>query len=138
MIIGGISLVRRAEGRAKGSGVSPAECPAALASAPVGIRERIANFDLNQLNWVGWLLLFGTLGFVGGEIAVLVWLINLGEWDRRLAMKVSAPPMVFLAIGFFAGTRYLLGQLGVSIYRGQSNHAEPLSWPTDLSENEKP
>jgi len=125
MLIGGIALVRRAENRTKGGGVQTAECPAAPGSAPVGIWERIRDFDLNRLNWVGWLLLLGTFGFVGVEIAILVWLIDLGEWDHRRAMKVAATPMVLLAVGFFAGTRWLLGRLGVSIYRRQSDRAEP-------------
>ncbi len=121
MIIGGIALIRRAEEQIKGGSVSS---PESLA-APAGIRERIRDFDLNRLNWIGWLLFFGTLGFFGVEIVALVWLIERGEWDRRLAIKIAAPLMVFLAIGFFASIGWLLGQLGVSIYRPQRNHAQP-------------
>jgi hypothetical protein len=123
MIIGGITLVRRAEDRINDQGVPPAECRATLGSAPVGFRERIVYFDLNQLNCIGWLLLFGTFGFVGVEIAAVVWLIDQGGWDRRLAVQLSAPAMFFLAVGFFAGIRWLLGQWGVSICRRQSNRA---------------
>jgi len=124
MLIGGIALVRRAEDRTAGGGVQPAECPDVPGSTPVGIWERIRDFDLSRLNWVGWLLLLGTFGFVGVEIATLVWLIDLGGWDHRLAMKVAALPMVFLAAGFFAGNRWLLGRLGVSIYRRQYKEVE--------------
>jgi hypothetical protein len=79
------------------------------------------------LNWVGWLLLFGTFGFVGAEIAALVRLLGPpgpGGW-RHWQAKVAAPIMVFLAIGFFASIKWLLGRLGVSIYRRQGKHVEP-------------
>jgi hypothetical protein len=116
LICVGIALVRRAEDRARGGESLPDECPATPDVGRVGILDRVRAFDLNRLNWVGWLLLLGTFGFVGAEITVPVWLIGGGGWDRRLA-KLAAPLMLFLAIGFFAGTRWLLERLGVSIYR---------------------
>ena len=131
MIIGGIALLRRVEDRAA---QSLGEVPVApqpqvqgtgSPTSEVGSRlqDFMLNFDLNRLNWVGWLLLLGTFGFVGVEAAALVW-IWPGGWDRRLA-KLTAPVMIFLAVGFFAGTRWLLGQSGVSIYRRRSKRAEP-------------
>jgi hypothetical protein len=131
MIIGGIALIRRAEDRIAGGGARPAECPAAAEVEPSGITEildRVRAFDLNQLNWVGWLLLLGTFGFALAEGAALVWMWP-GGWDRRLAKLVS-PLTVFPAVGFFAGTRWLLGQLGVSIYRRERGRAEPDSLPS--------
>jgi len=80
---------------------------------------------LNRLNWVGWLLLIGTLGFVGAEVAALVWLLGPGGWDRRLA-KLAALPMLLVAIGFFVGARWLLGRLGVSIYRRSAAKLAPV------------
>ena len=123
MILGGIALVRRAEDRITGGDMPPAERPAAAEVGPTGILDRVRAFDLNRLNWVGWLLLLGTFGFALAEAAALVW-IWPGGWDRQLAQLV-APLMVVLAVGFFAGTRWLLGQLGVSIYRRERGRAEP-------------
>jgi hypothetical protein len=126
MIVGGIALVRRAEDRARGGDVPPAECPVTAGVERIGITgilDRVRAFDLNQLNWLGWLLLLGTFGFALAEAAALVWMWP-GGWDRRLA-KPAALVMLFLAIGFFAGTRWLLGQLGVSIYRRERGRAEP-------------
>jgi hypothetical protein len=124
MIIGGIALVRRVEDRAKGRGVPSAECLAAGAkpTGVTGVLDQVRKFDLNQLNWVGWLLLLGTFGFVFAEAAALVWIWPAG-WDQRLT-ELVALPMLFLAIGFFTATRWLLGQLGVSIYRRRRGHAE--------------
>ncbi len=130
MLIGGIALVRRAENRIETGSVQPTERVAEPESAVVGIRKRIAEFDLSRLNWVGWLLLLGTFGFVGVEVAILVWLIEQNGfeqngWDRRQAIRVAGTAMFFLAVGFFVGSRWLLGRLGVSIYRPQGDHAEP-------------
>jgi hypothetical protein len=126
MIIGGIALVRRAEDRITSEDVLPGERLATTEREPPtgisGVLDRVRAFDLNQLNWVGWLLLLGTFGFALAEGAALVWMWPDG-WDRQLA-KWVAPPMVFLAVGFFAGTRWLLAQLGVSIYRRKRSRAE--------------
>ncbi len=130
MIVVGIALIRRAEDRARNSGVMPAtEANDDLAVAQrvptgiTGIRQRVQMFDLNSLNWIGWLLLLATFGFALAVAAALVWMWP-DQWDRQYK-KLAGTIIFFMAIGFFAGTRWLLSRLRVSIYRQERDHAEP-------------
>lgn len=115
MIVVGIALIRRAEDRVTTGDSMPVGSPARPRAGPAGVMDRALAFDLNRLNWAGWLLLFGTFGFFGAEVMAVGWTWP-GGWDRRL-VKLVAPPLVLLPIGFFAGTRWVLARLGVSIYR---------------------
>ncbi len=119
----GVALIRRAEGRVEDAGPPPD------GAGPAGLLDRVRDFDLNRMNWLGWLLLLGTFGFVLAEVAALVW-VWPGGWDRGLA-KLAALPMLFLAVGFFAGTRWLLGRFGVSISRRPNS--EPMRSPRDTT-----
>jgi hypothetical protein len=121
MIAGGIALVRRAEERERPGTPEPPRVPSA--GRPQALRyeyrgdwlQRVRTFDLTRLNWVGWLLLLATFAFVLAEAGLLVLL--LGDWGNRPAAKVVAVPMLLLALAFFFGVRWLLGKLGVTIYR---------------------
>jgi hypothetical protein len=67
MIVAGIVLIRRAEdGFATEADADTT--PAPLAEEPAdpvgGTLARVGAFNLNRLNWVGWLLLLATFGFV--------------------------------------------------------------------------
>jgi hypothetical protein len=135
MIVLGILLIRRAEDRAKvqtaAAEIAPAESdsPATPPSAgtptpapadPVrGLLARIQMFDLNQLNWIGWLLLFGTLGFLGLMIFASITFLDLqngGRGQKRFAALLT----ILLAAGFFVAVQQLLRLLGISIFRQTS------------------
>jgi len=123
LIVLGIILVRRAEDRARTADTPQDESLVAPVPEPAGILDRVRAFDLNRLNWAGWLLLLATFGFVLAEVAVLVWMWPDGG-DRRLP-KLVATVMLFLAVGFFVASRWVLARLGVSIYRHENRGSEP-------------
>lgn len=120
MIVAGVALIRRAEDRPAANALTgltaeePADCPA----APAGpILSRVGAFDLNRLNRVGWLLLLATIAFVLAEAWVVAWLVGNGPWGNGGPPRVIGLPLFLLALGFFAGLRWLLRLLGVSTYR---------------------
>jgi hypothetical protein len=135
MIVLGILLIRRAEDRAKAQAaaaeITPAESgsPPAPASAgtptpapadPVrGLLARIQRFDLNQLNWIGWLLFFGTLGFLGLIIFASTTFLDLQNWSRG-QKRFAALLTILLAVGFFVAVQQLLRLFGISIFRQTS------------------
>src|SRR6516164_9280181 len=72
MIIGGIALIRQEEDKGRRSPQPDTPHPPTPKyvnrANPVGdVLDRVRNFDLNRLNWTGWLLLLSTFGFVVGE-----------------------------------------------------------------------
>ncbi len=119
MIVGGIVLIRRAEdAQARDAEAPPhdSEAEEEPGGRESGVLARVRAFDLNRLNWVGWLLLLATFAFVLGEAAVVALMVGNGWWDRVSTRLVSLP-LAFLAVGFFVSLRWLLGLFGVSIYR---------------------
>src|SRR5262245_29928949 len=81
MIVGGIAIIRRVEDAPAsgivGRGNEPvADRPSSVipeAGDPVGrALAQVRGFELNRLNWVGWLLLLATFGFVIAESFILV------------------------------------------------------------------
>jgi hypothetical protein len=119
MIVGGIAIIRSIEDRAaQRLDELEAEPVEEVAGNPVSrTLTRARRFDLNRLNWVGWLLLLATFGFVLAEAAVFALTLGDGAWGGRVGTRLLGLGMVLLAIGFFAGLRGLLRVLGVSIYR---------------------
>jgi hypothetical protein len=117
MIVGGIVLIRRADdAQAADADVSYREPEEESAEEGGGVLTRVRAFDLNRLNWVGWLLLLATFAFVLGEAAILVVVIGK-DWGDRVTSRLVALGLLFLAVGFFVGVRCLLGFFGVSIFR---------------------
>ncbi|MCS7022811.1 MAG: hypothetical protein NZU63_13410 [Gemmataceae bacterium] len=115
MLVSGIWLVRRAESRRQGETVSQAPPATAIQPGLIGILQRAQALNLSQLNWVGWLVLLATFIFVLAEAFALtsIWRdITLVHQLKRLI----ALTMLFLAIGFFAGIRWILKKIGISIY----------------------
>jgi hypothetical protein len=102
MIVGGILLIRTAEDRQ------------AAQRRPL---VRGDTFDLNRLNWVGWLLLLTTIGVGVGSAGAAVLVFGKPEDVPRWAGRLIAVAMVLFVTGFFFAARWLLGLLGVSIYR---------------------
>jgi hypothetical protein len=126
MIIGGIAIIRRVEDSHVMNMRRDAESP--VAELPSGPKQgepaapsqklELRNLDLTRLNWVGWLLLFGTFGFVVGEAGIMVLVSEAGgwwadPWPRRGVGLVG----LLLAVGFFVAVKWLLRLFGVSIYR---------------------
>lgn len=120
MIVLGIYLIRRAEARSalERGADERADPPHDEPGDPVGrVMSRALAFDLSRLNWVGWLLFFATLGFVGAEVVVVGLLVGNGQWANGGPPRIIGLPLVLLALAFFAGLRWFLRLLGVSIYR---------------------
>jgi nitrate/nitrite transporter NarK len=118
MIISGIAIIRSAENTGARRIKVPDRVVDVDAADPVGgILARMRRFDLNRLNWVGWLLLLATFGFVIAEAAVLAMYFGDQFKERRIEARAIGLGALLLAIGFFAGVRWLLQALGVSIYR---------------------
>jgi hypothetical protein len=121
LVAGGIAIIRRAEdGAGKEEGAEWSD-PGPTARGPwdlVGrVRAGMRGMDLNRLNWVGWLLLLATIGFMLGEAAVLARLLGDPAWGGRVVRRLTGLGMLLLGARFFAGLRWLLRLLGVSIYR---------------------
>lgn len=135
MIVLGILLIRRAEDRAQAqqaaAEIAPAEGESSPALVPTNgpsaatpdavpsLLDRIRMFDLNQLNWIGWLLFFATLGFLGLVIFAADTFLDTNDWSwgkQRLAGVV----LLFLAVGFFVVVQRLLHFFGISIFRQMS------------------
>ena len=119
MIIGGIAIIRRVEDDTMHQSEELTPAPAAEEpenpfSRPLA---RMRTFELNRLNWIGWLLLLATFGFVLGEAGVMVLVLEDGAFEGRVGRRLIGLGMLFLAVGFFTGLRWLLRVLGVSIYR---------------------
>jgi hypothetical protein len=82
-----------------------------------GILERVRQFDLNRLNWGGWLLFTLTIIFLMIEVRVVGWIITeLGVAGIGAISGLIASALL-LAIGFFVGVRRLLMYFGVSLVR---------------------
>lgn len=133
MLIIGINLVRRAEDRAKAAGkvqnLGPSTTQAA--STPLSIRERFGSFDLNQLNWIGWLLLLGTIMFALVPIALVKSVVS-DEWLRQNvnpnSKKIIGFVVLISMVGVFVITRWILERFGISIYRqNQCNDSDDIS-----------
>jgi hypothetical protein len=125
MMIGGIALIRKAEGRQLPEAAPEVQNPAGDPEAelhcpepgnPIDRLLGIMSFDLSRLNWVGWLLLLACFVLVFVQAGILVLLLGVWEKDRVLT-RVLAPVILLLAVGFFFGVRWLLGKFGVTIYR---------------------
>jgi hypothetical protein len=117
MIVGGIASIRSAEDNASRQIEDPRSL-AEMSKDPVGnVLARSGGLDLNRLNWIGWLLLFATFGFVVGEVVVLTILLGEGIWAIKGRARLVALAGLLVAIGFFAGVRWLLRALGITIYR---------------------
>lgn len=139
MIVAGIWMVRRVEDtkqsneflstNGKGENVNPADDDA---SATVGgFLDNIRAFELNRLNWLGWMLFFATFGFVLA-ICILGGFVALGTgWNPRVLAYVAALPLLLLAVGFFRALKFLFGVLGMSIYRHNIGRAN--AGPTSRS-----
>ena len=78
--------------------------------------RRVGSFDVNRLNWVGWILLLSTFLFVLLEAFVIAFAFD-AVWQHRVLRTPLGIGLLFLAFGFFFGLRSLLGVFGVSIYR---------------------
>ncbi len=113
LIIGGIRIVRREEDR---QAVQRAMQIEDAYTPPDEGAARVQGFDLNRLNGVGWLLLILSFAFVVAGAGGVVFLAEAVWLDQTLAgiVAFAAAP---LAVGFFAGVRWLLGRFGISIYR---------------------
>jgi hypothetical protein len=75
------------------------------------------GFELNRLSWIGWLLLFATLGFIAAEIVVVGLYVDRGNQLQEIARRLIYLGLIFLVNGFFEGMRRLLHVFGVFIYR---------------------
>jgi hypothetical protein len=119
MIVGGIAIIRAVEDKAGQRPQGPEPGPVAeVAGDPVGrTLARVRGFELNRLNWVGWLLLLATFGFVIAEAAVLVLALGGDLGGGGVVSRLIGLGGLLLAVGFFLGLRWLLRLLGVSIYR---------------------
>ncbi|MBA2226797.1 hypothetical protein [Thermogemmata fonticola] len=140
MIVLGILLIRRAEDRTRaqaaaaetalaepGTPPTPASTgiPTPAPADPVrGLLARIQMFDLNQLNWVGWLLFFGTLGFLRLIIFVASAFLDMQNWSRG-QKRFAGLLMFLLTVGFFVAGQQLLRLLGISIFRRTSEGQTP-------------
>ena len=127
MIVSGIAIIRRAEDPyAQGLGEGAGDAATALPSEPEprdtgnplqDAQARLLRFDLTRLNWIGWLLLLATFGFVAGEAGILVLVVGPGGREGGRLPRVVGLPLLLLAIGFFVALKWLLGVFGLSIYR---------------------
>jgi hypothetical protein len=124
-IVGGIALIRVAEdGRSRRKAEDPSEADASgQQTVPSGdlvkrIRAKVGAFDLNRLNWTGWLLLFATFGFGMIQVALVEWGADeIGFQVKNPPQRGVWLPVGLLAIGFYFGVRWLLNRFGISIYR---------------------
>ncbi|MCX7664754.1 MAG: hypothetical protein N2112_04340 [Gemmataceae bacterium] len=132
MILIGINLVRRAEDRqlVRRAEDHQSELPVSPPPPPEKLtletyRTRFRNFDLNQLNWRGWLLFFATLGLIGIAIVIVVQVHGTERKIEPRMMRVIAAIILLAAVGFFVGMKWLLKRCGFPITR-QRNRGESL------------
>jgi hypothetical protein len=82
--------------------------------------DELFHLDLGKLNWIGWLLLLATVGFLVLALFLTAPLIRAqpgqptprSGWNKLLAVLVFGA-----AAAFFVGARWALAQAGISIYR---------------------
>ena len=87
MIVAGIAIIRRLE-RSPARHTDAPEPAAAVTGDPVSrTLQRARRFDLNRLNWVGWLVFLATFGFVIAEAVVIGMALRGGFWGERLARQ---------------------------------------------------
>ncbi len=133
MILMGINLVRRAEDRqlVRRADDPQPELPVSPSPPPEKLsletyRTRFRNFDLNQLNWRGWLLFFATLGLIGLAIVIVVQVHGTERKIEPRMMRVIAAIILLAAVGFFVGMKWLLKRCGYPITR-ERNRSELLT-----------
>lgn len=124
MILIGIILVRRSEDRLPKSPVSTPPDQEKLTLETY--RARFRNFDLNQLNWRGWLLFFATLGLIGIVVMIVVLVYGTEQKIDPTMMRVIAAIILLSAVGFFVGMKWLLERCGFPITR-QRNQVDSLT-----------
>jgi hypothetical protein len=118
MIVGGVVLIRRAEVGSKKKRGPVIDEDDESASDIEHLHDNIANFDLLQFNWIGWLLLTGTLAFA---ILLIIIVIQLtGGFSRNTGGKAISILVLLFAVGFFFAARWILSSLGVRIIREAS------------------
>jgi hypothetical protein len=119
LIIGGVAVIRAAEDSAlPRTKVPEGGILHERAANPLDrVFVRMRQYDLNRLNWIGWLLLLATFGFVIAEAAVLALCFGDKFKDELIVARLIGLAALLLAIGFFVGVRWLLRLMGVSIHR---------------------
>jgi hypothetical protein len=121
MILCGIRWVRGGQATRSASEsepVSASEPPHAnQADIALNPLDRIRSFDLGRLNWLGWLLLFATFGFIVVGSILVGSFLRIERPDKGWAPKVIVMTTILLGTGFFFGVRWLLGKIGITIYR---------------------
>lgn len=140
MIVTGIWMVRRVEDAELASemssatdeceSINPTEVEGRAASG--GFLDNVRAFELNQLNWLGWLLFLATFGFVLACCLLAGFVAWEVGWSARVVASVVALPVLLLAVGFFKALEFLFGLLGMKIYRDNAsqNRAGPTKDPT--------
>ena len=116
MMFVGVALTRRVEDTARGRNHEPASRSHASANPIRRAREDFYSFDFNRLNWIGWTLLVTTFGFAGGMSWVGTLLVP-DDMAREQAIPLIGSVLLFFTIAYFAGMRWFLSVLGISIYR---------------------
>lgn len=127
LFVTGILIVRRYEDRQQAAAVpvDPSgneldERNAAVADPdePTTLPDVISSFDLNRLNWRGWLLLLVTGVVVAGLVALFVWItLSIDPKPRKFVVTLLCVAAVYLAWYFFRAARWVLDRLGYPIVR---------------------
>jgi hypothetical protein len=116
LIAGGVVLIRRVEDQqpSKRRNKQPTLAP----KNPLDqFKYNLATFDLNRLNWIGWILSLTTVGLMA--LASTVFFRATGmevDADHRPA-RVWGYLFIFVAAGFFFLGREVLKWFGISILR---------------------
>lgn len=107
MFVTGILIVRRYEDRRQAAevpvdpddtgGDEPRGGAATDPDEPATLPDAISGFDLNRLNWRGWVLLLATGAFVMGQVPLIVLVTEaINPKHRKLAVTLLAAVAVYL------------------------------------------
>ena len=88
--------------------------------------ERIVNFDVVILTWVGWLLMLVVSTFyIGTAFAMVFYIQSVADTvlANDLTKWIAGITQIFVGAGLFVGLRWIAERLGLTGYRDGANES---------------
>jgi hypothetical protein len=127
LFVTGIVIVRRYEDRQQAAArpidhAETEEATAATFDDPTTLPDTISSFDLNSLNWRGWLLLLATGAVVAGQFPLIAWITeSIDPKHRKFVVSLLCAGAVYLAWWFWRAMRWVLTRMGWPIFRSETS-----------------